>query len=190
MRIYAQLYGIHDSSMDVYLNVEDHLRELIVEVFAIEREVINRRLQFESVPQLNSLLEKIGYGNLCDFISSNVTAYIFSEKNYSTCMALNNHILSKGLYSLIVNYIGNLNDNLLFLNPSVQNYTRQQQIDYLSEAFFTSKRVLLPYFDELFVHLLTVLGEDYGKRVNTMTGAYVAVFIAIFVCSVLLVILA
>ena len=102
MRIYAQLYGIHDSSMDVYLSVKDHLRELIVEVLAIEREVINRRLQFESVPQFNSLLEKIGYGNLCDFISSNVTAYIFSEKNYSTCMALHNHILSKGLYSLIV----------------------------------------------------------------------------------------
>ena len=44
-------------------------------------------------------------------------------------MQINNQIIPKGLYSMIVNYLENLN-NLIMMNPSTNNFTKAQLLDY------------------------------------------------------------
>ena len=62
----------------------------------------------------------------------------------------------------------NLN-NLIMMNPSTNNFTKAQLLDYQGNQFFVDKQELIPYFDQLIAALLQLLYNDYKELVRNLS---------------------
>lgn len=88
----------------------------------------------------------MAFSNLCD-------SKLFELKAIpNLCPIVGGGILTKGLYSTIINYLEQAK-NLLYLHPNVRNYTFSQKIDYLGSPFFNDG-VITIFIDEIFSLLL------------------------------------
>jgi len=106
--LYALQYGVYDSSLEAYLSIPKFLTNLINEMYLIERAFVGNSYDLSSLPMTEQFINSIGYNDLCamqqngDFLNS---PYFNTTINSSSCLAINNQILTKGFYSSLINLL-------------------------------------------------------------------------------------
>ncbi len=99
--IYAMQRGTEDNMYPQLLDFPNFLRNLISQVYAIQRTFVNSAgLDRSALPQVNSFLSQVAYSNLCTLHTFNYSSLLIGN-----CSLINNQILTKGLYSSLISYL-------------------------------------------------------------------------------------
>lgn len=99
--IYAMQRGTEDNMYPQLLDFPNFLRNLISQVYAIQRNFVKfATLDLNALPQVSEFLSQVAYSNLCTLPNFN-----FSSLLIDNCSIINNKILTKGLYSSFISYL-------------------------------------------------------------------------------------
>ena len=121
----------------------NYLASLVTQVYEIQRTFVSQSIDLSQFPKVKDFLEKISYSNLCK-----IPDVKYEPNLIARCPTVSQGVLTKGLYSSLINFLEELN-TLLIAYPSTANLTQAERMAYLGHPIFTTNAVILYYFDTI-----------------------------------------
>jgi hypothetical protein len=174
--LYAMQHGTEDNMYPQLLNLPAFLNGLMGQIYDIQRNFVNSATyDISTLPNLNSFLQNVAYGNLCTLPNFNFASYLVAN-----CSTTNNKILTKGLYSSLISYLEEAS-TLLLAFPSTANFTTAQRMAYLGSPFFTTHSIIVEYLNDVFKQFLALYSSDFTALIKNSTSVLLFANIGIVV---------
>lgn len=183
--LYAMQRGTEDNLYPQLLDIPSFLYRIMNQIYEIQRGFSSSAtLDTSSLPNLRSFISQVGYSNLCTLPTFNFSSHLMAN-----CSTTNNNILTKGLFSSLINYMEEAT-TLFLANPSTTNFTNAQRMIYLANPFFTSRAMIIQYLNDIFNNFLSLYASDFTilvqQSTNILIYASLGIVVAIGFVGVLL----
>ena len=137
----------------------NYLARLITQIYGIQRTFVSQSLDFSNFPKVKKFLDKISYSNLCEISDVNYLP------GYSLrCPTVSKGVLTKGLYSSIINFLEDIN-TILIAYPTTSNLTLAERMTYLGNPFFTANSGITYYLDSMVIQFLVYFAQDFTSMI-------------------------